>query len=336
MTLPERPGKPGTEALSNAAPRARGNADSSPDERALLREALPDAPIAVAAPTPRTDALKFIAINTGDPEDQWVVDADEYAKLERELAYAISRSHEEIEADRAMTRALALSETPSATAFPEWEDCRRCGAATLKEHPEADPAVVAEQARQEETAARRTIAIEAFIATVAGPVFNREDLREEAKHILKGTFPYDTCMRAESAEGSLRLAQSALRQWTESYARWCEKMPVAMQNKLPPGNHLQALEAIEEHFKAGPYAADSPSNGGENDPWAEAWRNARMKPTIAQRIERLFAECSGVWGPSGVTSYEKDRLEEWRGRERLSEKQEAVLASIEKKVFGDG
>jgi len=58
--------------------------------------------------------------------------------------------------------------------------------------------------------------------------------------------------------------------------------------------------------------------------------------TIAQRIEKLFSECSGVWGTSGVSSWEKDRLTEWRGLERLSEKQEAVLAQIEKKVFGEG
>lgn len=56
---------------------------------------------------------------------------------------------------------------------------------------------------------------------------------------------------------------------------------------------------------------------------------------IAQRIERIFKECSGVWGTSGVTSWEKERLEEWRGREQLSPRQVAVVESIEKKVFGD-
>lgn len=56
--------------------------------------------------------------------------------------------------------------------------------------------------------------------------------------------------------------------------------------------------------------------------------------TIAARIERIFKECSGVWGTSGVTSWEKDRLEEWRGRESLSPKQVAVVEAIEKKVFG--
>ena len=38
--------------------------------------------------TPRTDALKFIDINTGDPDDQFVVEAGECAKIERELAEA--------------------------------------------------------------------------------------------------------------------------------------------------------------------------------------------------------------------------------------------------------
>lgn len=57
--------------------------------------------------------------------------------------------------------------------------------------------------------------------------------------------------------------------------------------------------------------------------------------TITERIERIFAECSGVWGTSGVTSWEKDRLEEWRGRESLSPNQEKILAAVESKVFGE-
>lgn len=56
---------------------------------------------------------------------------------------------------------------------------------------------------------------------------------------------------------------------------------------------------------------------------------------IAERIERIFKECSGVWGTSGVTSWEKSRLEEWRGRARLSPDQEKILSQIEKKVFGE-
>jgi hypothetical protein len=58
-------------------------------------------------------------------------------------------------------------------------------------------------------------------------------------------------------------------------------------------------------------------------------------PTVAQRIERIFTECSGVWGASGVTSWERQRLDEWRGREDLSDGQVKVLEQIEKKVFGD-
>jgi hypothetical protein len=55
--------------------------------------------------------------------------------------------------------------------------------------------------------------------------------------------------------------------------------------------------------------------------------------TIAERIARIEAECRGVWGTSGVTSWERDRLEEWKGRRSLSPKQEAVLQQIEGKVF---
>jgi hypothetical protein len=61
-----------------------------------------------------------------------------------------------------------------------------------------------------------------------------------------------------------------------------------------------------------------------------------MADTTAARIERIFKECSGVWGTSGVTSWERDRLEEWRGRESLSPGQVRILEQIEKKVFGDG
>lgn len=54
-----------------------------------------------------------------------------------------------------------------------------------------------------------------------------------------------------------------------------------------------------------------------------------------ERIERIEKECKGVWGQSGVTAWERDRLEDWKHRDSLSEKQEAVLADIERKVFGD-
>lgn len=57
--------------------------------------------------------------------------------------------------------------------------------------------------------------------------------------------------------------------------------------------------------------------------------------TIAQRIQKIYDECSGVWGTSGITSWERERLEEWRHRETLSPKQEGVLRQIEKKAFGE-
>ncbi len=56
--------------------------------------------------------------------------------------------------------------------------------------------------------------------------------------------------------------------------------------------------------------------------------------TIAERIERIVKECSGVWGTSGVSSWERERLDEWKSRQSLSPKQEEILAGIEKKVFG--
>lgn len=58
--------------------------------------------------------------------------------------------------------------------------------------------------------------------------------------------------------------------------------------------------------------------------------------TVAERIEAIYKECSGVWGVSGITSWERDRLEEWRGRESLSPKQLEILAQIEEKAFRNG
>lgn len=57
--------------------------------------------------------------------------------------------------------------------------------------------------------------------------------------------------------------------------------------------------------------------------------------TIAQRIERIFEECSGVWGTSNVTSWERSRLDEWRGRAELAPGQVKILEQIEQKVFGE-
>lgn len=56
--------------------------------------------------------------------------------------------------------------------------------------------------------------------------------------------------------------------------------------------------------------------------------------THIARIEKIEDECRGVWGQSGVTSWERERLVEWKARRALTEKQEEILAGIEKKVFG--
>jgi hypothetical protein len=60
------------------------------------------------------------------------------------------------------------------------------------------------------------------------------------------------------------------------------------------------------------------------------------RPAIAERIARIVKECSGVWGQSGITSWERDRLDEWKNRNSLSPKQEAVLQQIEAKAFKVG
>ncbi len=54
--------------------------------------------------------------------------------------------------------------------------------------------------------------------------------------------------------------------------------------------------------------------------------------TIAERIAKINAECKGIWGTSGITSWERDRLDEWKHRTFLSEKQERVLQQIEVKA----
>lgn len=58
--------------------------------------------------------------------------------------------------------------------------------------------------------------------------------------------------------------------------------------------------------------------------------------TPAQRIARIESECSGVWGQSGITDWERQRLNDWKALQRLSEKQEAILRQIEQKAFGEG
>lgn len=57
--------------------------------------------------------------------------------------------------------------------------------------------------------------------------------------------------------------------------------------------------------------------------------------TIPERIQAIYDECEGVCGTSSITSWERQRLEEWRHRTSLSPNQEAILQDIEKKVFSD-
>lgn len=56
--------------------------------------------------------------------------------------------------------------------------------------------------------------------------------------------------------------------------------------------------------------------------------------TIPERIARIENECRGVWGQSGVTSWERERLQEWSDKTYLSPKQHEILTGIERKVFG--
>lgn len=56
--------------------------------------------------------------------------------------------------------------------------------------------------------------------------------------------------------------------------------------------------------------------------------------THIARIEKIEAECRGVWGQSGITAWERARLEEWKNRDSLTPKQEEILQRVEKKAFG--
>ena len=57
--------------------------------------------------------------------------------------------------------------------------------------------------------------------------------------------------------------------------------------------------------------------------------------SIRTRIEKIEEEIEGVASQYGVTSWERARMEEWKDRAFLSEKQEAILEQIEEKVFGE-
>ena len=61
-----------------------------------------------------------------------------------------------------------------------------------------------------------------------------------------------------------------------------------------------------------------------------------MTNDIADRVDALEREASGVWASYGVTSWERTFLYDVKHRESLSAKQEAVLKQIEKKVFRGG
>lgn len=57
-------------------------------------------------------------------------------------------------------------------------------------------------------------------------------------------------------------------------------------------------------------------------------------PTPSERIARIEAEIRGVAAQYGITSWEREFLASIKQRAALSDKQEAVLAKIEAKVFG--
>ena len=60
-----------------------------------------------------------------------------------------------------------------------------------------------------------------------------------------------------------------------------------------------------------------------------------LMASIAERIARIEKECAGVWGQSGITDWERQRMNEWRSKTSLSPNQERVLLAIEGKAFGD-
>lgn len=57
--------------------------------------------------------------------------------------------------------------------------------------------------------------------------------------------------------------------------------------------------------------------------------------TVAERVARIKKEIKGVASQYGVDSRELEFLDSIAPRATLSEKQEAWLRSIEKKVFGE-
>lgn len=60
-------------------------------------------------------------------------------------------------------------------------------------------------------------------------------------------------------------------------------------------------------------------------------RDGQAVIELSEAIKTAIAAV-GVWGTSGITSWERDRLDEWKRRTFLSEKQERILAEIERKA----
>lgn len=59
------------------------------------------------------------------------------------------------------------------------------------------------------------------------------------------------------------------------------------------------------------------------------------KPDHVTRIEAIERECKGVWAQSNITSWERERLAEWRRLASLSARQLEVLTDIETKAFSN-
>ena len=57
--------------------------------------------------------------------------------------------------------------------------------------------------------------------------------------------------------------------------------------------------------------------------------------SVAERVAAIVKECAGVWGQSGITQWERDRLDEWRRLPMLSPAQDRILQQIEQKAFGN-
>lgn len=59
-------------------------------------------------------------------------------------------------------------------------------------------------------------------------------------------------------------------------------------------------------------------------------------PSVSERVQRIMAECVSDLGYAmrGVSSWDQDRLIDWRERTYLSPEDMARLAEIENQVFG--